>query len=101
MPAHISNHFWGTICSCMSVGYPVGGTIATIIKYVAGSEISEVNLLILHQDISWFNVFVADVLRVDVSQSVSKTCHPLPDQTLFLSSITGLIGQKRLQIAVG
>lgn len=101
MSARVSNHFWGTVCSRVSVGYPFGGTIATIIEYVAGSEISEVDLLTLHLDISWFDVFVADVPRVNVSQSVSKTCHPLPNQTLFLSSGAGFIGQVRLQVTVG
>ena len=101
MSARIPDYFWGTVCSCVSVGYPFGGTIATIIKYVAGSEICEVNLLTLHQDIPWFDVFVADVLRVDISQSVSKTFHPLPNETLFLSCGTGLISQIRLQVTVG
>lgn len=101
MSARISNYFWGTVCSCVSVGYPFGGAIATIIEYVAGSEICEVNLLTLHQDIPWFDVFVADVLRVDISQSVSKTFHPLPNETLFLSCGTGLISQIRLQVTVG
>ena len=85
----------------MSVRYPFGGTIATIIEYVAGSKISEVNLLAFHQDISWFDVFVADVLRVNISQSVSKTRHPLPNQILLLICGAGLISQIRLQVTVG